>query len=358
MNKFTFYNDPDFSLTRQDYDTAAEYCLDYIRKKFPDVDVYQVGGLNIVPGISDLDYLIVSQKVINGNDLYLRKILNNSIKKGILIHEFFAVDHTTFKNLYKLTSFQLTPLITTFSKLQQIESGNSTQHLFQLMYYTIMYYPVLFVNVMRSWQINTKVMLSQLKKILYFETYFKQVSGSTISLVNDEFRNVIDETINMADQYGLHEKMNICFNYIDEFVRTVFTELDRYIRSNYNEISDQGFIESNKAKIRFSNHWKDQLYDEQYFYMPSSFHLFNLVLSGVQPEFLNSINFSQNKSEVKEFMEIGASISHYLNFCNQSNIAQLIFDMDFSIKGHNSGIFRIYSLLSRIKHLARPKKPF
>ena len=95
-----FYNYPkihDF----KDYDSAIESYINYI-KKFPEVvSVYQIGSIT-VPGISDIDLVVVLNDAMLCNDNY--SIFSNSNQRfpELFTHDVHIIPNSQASNLFKI----------------------------------------------------------------------------------------------------------------------------------------------------------------------------------------------------------------------------------------------------------------
>ena len=350
-NNPQFYNYPKIN-TVSEYDTCIIKSLKYLTKKYPNCDIYKVGGENIKKGISDIDLLIVSDNKFEGNHLYLRNLPIRYIKNGILLHEFFAVDESTFKHINKLTSYTLQPLkYGKGKKLYPFNSTNKMHNFYKLTYYMIINYPMNFYLWENENKINVRKSLTKLKKLNNFEQLFKEVFKTERNILPEKFKEELND---LLENYMLQpvEVFNLRLYNLLKQAQLVCVEIFKFYEefsSEYIQIKEDNYLTINGWKISFSDTWKSNLYDSTTFYAPRNLAVFSTMLQRIDKKFLKSISFSTPNVNIKEFEEAGNIMNDYLLFCEKSHLNQLIVDINFNIQGYNSFKYKFYQIMKNIK---------
>ena len=331
--------------TIEDYDTCIIKSVSFLKKNYPECSIFKVGGENIKLGISDIDLLIVSKEKFSANKLYLRNYPLKYIKNGILMHEFFSVDEVTFKNLHRITSYNLHPLVYGKNyKGLEIDAPSKIDQLYKMVYYLVANYPMNFCSFEIEGSINIKRSLTKLKKLFNFEELIKTVFNRDIQFIPSNFRKELnyilgnysdldDDLIARSTEKLMRQAQTVCFDLFQIFE----SESKQYF-----EISNNNNLEINGNNLVFSDEWKSKLYDEEYYYLPKNAAVIITVLNELDEKFLKSIKYSQIDTDFDGFIEIGKVLNNYLEFCAISQVNQLIVDLDFTLPGYNSFKYKAY----------------
>ncbi len=356
--KLSFYNSPK-SPSIHDYDNCVIDSVKYLIKKYPNASIFKIGGENIKKGISDVDLLILSYTNIDGNHLYLRNFSSNYIKKGILLHEFFAVDVDTYINLNKITSYNLQPLV--YSKVYALPKLKKSSPLFdfyKLSYYLVINYPMNFYAWEKDNKINIRRSLTKLKKLTNFENLFKNVFDEKINFLPQSFVIQLNDTF---ENYSVLNKREIENQVIDllyqaqEITNDIFNAYEEY-SLKFISIKNEHHLKINGYHINFSDNWRQDLFRDNTYFAPKNLAIFNSIFNQIDPKFKTNIEYSKIETEITEFNEVGQILNNYLSFCDNSNLNQLIVDINFEVGGYNSLKYRIFQLLRNLKRRINIKR--
>ena len=354
MGKYKFYNYPK-SLSTEDYDRCQAKVLEQLIEFYPRSTIYKVGGKEINPGISDLDFLIVNEEAINGNLLYLRNFSRAHYRSDILIHEAFAIDTFTYQWISRLTSYSLELI---YSKDEDgnaelsILPTNKYYEVIKLAYYIVANYPMNFNEYRSTGSIDVKRTISKLKKVLKIESIFREIYNTEVKLIEDDARS---QLIDLPNNHQLYSREKVAatletlLEQTDDTVNRIFENFVELARKTFNQTFSDNFLNFKNYKIVFSDEWKTHIYNDGVYYLPPSLSIINLMFTGINDKFLKQIEFGNIELDISEGDSISNSINSYLNYCDNSNILNLIFDINFSVRGHNSLQYNFYRVLSGIK---------
>jgi hypothetical protein len=354
LRKIKFHHFP-VDLSENDYREAFEASALYLKNTFPECSIYKVGGERVCLGISDLDFLVVKNQPINGNNLYLRNFPRDFSRNGLLLHEPFAVDNITYSWLNRLTSFKLDLLYTDGNgESQEMLETREIYDYFRLSYYLVINYPMVFLEWRATNQIHVRSTLTKLKKLFNLESLIQEIMGQDHEILSKEFREQLTLLVNEHSKLSppiLQEKILILLDKVQEVIVRAFTVFEELALKLGLAINVESSATINRKKLDFSNRWKEELQTGQVFHLPASLGGFNRIFSHIDPKFMGNVSFSSSPPEIPAFDEISRVINQYLHYCERSNILQLIFDIDFSVTGHNSIQYRFYQAMSRIKNV-------
>jgi len=354
VQEIKFHHYP-IALSMKNYQDAFAGSVSYLKKTFPESSIFKVGGESIRLGISDLDFLILSHNPINGNKLYLRNFPKLCLRNGLLLHEAFGVDAQTYAWLNRLTSFKLDLVYGNKDKLHpEILETDSIFNYFKLSYYLVVNYPMVFLEWKGKNEIHVRRTLTKLKKLFNLEALIQTCMGPTSRIMSDDFRSELTLLINEHNQYSpsmIQKKILYLLNEALEVIREAFSVFEELAHELGYATNIETSARIRGKQLEFSNRWKKCLQTRDIYHLPVSLGGFNQIFSHINSKFLSNISYSSSPVEIPAFEEISRVINQYLNYCEKSHILQLIFDIDFSVAGHNSRQYRFYQAMSRLKQI-------
>ena len=338
-----------------DYDLCRRRALEYLERIFPESAVFEVGSTDVLPGFSDLDFLIVNDSV-DGNRLYLRRLNWSYVnRKRILRHECFAIDSNTYMWLDRLTSYRLQSANEKANSLERKTlrlPRRSIDYFFLLSLYSVCNYPMQFCSISRTNIIDIVHDYSKLRKLLKLEELASPVFGLTFipSSFTDRLCSFASRFWTLSDRRIAREMYDLLLigrNIVYQF----FCLLDDFAcRTCGRSPSEDGFLRIGTDTLRFSDDWKDTFRNaDGSFNLPRGLVYFTQVFRQIEGRFLAGIEYEENSGVVSDLQAISEVINSYLGYCEESSMGQMIFDIGFSIRGHDSLLFRSLSVPRRIR---------
>ena len=350
---------PPRRLYLRDYEVCRRNTIRCLERSIPDAAIFELGGTEVLPGFSDLDFLVVSDRV-DGNRLYLRrpewKWIN---RKGILRHECFAVDGRTYLWLDRLTSYQLRRANAlaeeTERRLARLPRREIDRFV-TLGLYLICNYQMHFVRVYRTNVIEVVHDFSKLKKLRALDEVSAGVFGRRVvpSWYADGLREIADRYWTLTDRQIAREMFEMLraagkivyrfFELFEEFAGRLFGRTD----------SEDGFLCVGNDKLRFSDEWRRGFVNGDGSYnLPRSLGCFIQILDRVERGFRMGIEYGGRSRVNNDLQDISTVIDSYLEYCDRSSVAQLIFDVRFSMRGHDSALCRAVGAGKRVRGLVK-----
>jgi len=355
MKEFRTHNFPK-TISVFQYQKYYEMVLEHLKLKFSECQIYSLGGKYLKPGISDLDFVILAKDEIDGNDLYLRDMPYLPRKYGALTHEPFGIDVNTFKWLKRITSYEMKrvyPETDMFGIEDEVLPPEKKYELIILALYLVANYPMNFFEL-RKEVIDIRRSITKLKKLLNIEKQFKKAFQlSDDKIINDLFKERLLNCINNIDQNDaakLKSEVIWLLQNVDEVVETIFESFEENSIKYFGLHLENSNLSFKKYNLEFSDQWKNCLFKDGVYFLPKNLSLINAVFRNIDKRFLKNIGVGDSDFDFPECTSAGQAINEYLRFCDKSHILTLIFDYDFSIKGHNSLKYKIFRLLSGVKH--------
>jgi len=354
MKKFKAYNFPK-DLSLKHFKECNDLTLKQLIKYYPESEIYKLGGKHLNPGISDIDFLIVSKEVINGNHLYLRNFPKVCLNTGILVHEPFAVDKSTFKWIKRLTSYELELVYEAENEIHSDTKpldANKIHDLLKLVQYLVVNYPMNFIEYLNDRNINVRRSISKLKKLLLIEKLFRSVFEINNGTLDESFKAELIELTDNHSSFSRDELKNKVRELLNDGVdqlKNIYSEYESRSTEQFNLNLGNGFLRFKNYNIEFSDNWKQNLYQNDIYYMPRNLGIINTLFLNIEENFLKNIRFSKPDVHFDEGDTLSVAINDYLKYCNESKLLTLIFDIDFSVKGHDSLKYRVFRVLSWFK---------
>ena len=354
VNDFQFFNYPK-PISLEQYNSCYQQVLDYLARNFPACTIFQVGGERIQPGISDVDFLLVNDGAIDGNKLYLREFPLKCRNMEVLVHEPFGIDMATFKWITRLSTYRLKEVSKGVHKVDAsfILDDKPFYKLIKLAMYVVVNYPMNFTTIIERRQVNVRRTLAKLKKLIQIDKLCKETFNGKgfldssfskeIVQINEGFPSMGKEEIGI-ELLRLVEKANLEVVHLLELFQE---ESKHHFGLNLSEST----LTIGNCTTHFTNNWLDNHNKDGSYHLPNNLGVINQLLNNIDSHYLHHIIPGKQDAEIAEISELAGAWNNYLKFCNRNSILTLITDMNFSVTGHDSLKYRIYSKLGMVKKM-------
>jgi len=352
IDQFKFFNYPK-PLSLEEYKACYNQVLSYLICNFPSSYIFQVGGDMIQPGISDVDFLLVHNAPIDGNKLYLREFPYKSRSLGVLTHEPFAIDTDTYRWINCLTTYTLKEVYrgNEFFDLPKLLDDKPIHKLVKLTMYVVTNYPMIFLNVHEEKSVNVRRTLTKLKKLIQMEQLCKDAFNGNGFLDSELAAKIIhiNEQFSCMDNTKLHKELIQLVKEANKAVQLLFELFDKHSRADFGLTLPDSSLGISSTTIHFSSTWHHNKNRPGIYYLPSNFSLINQLFENIKDDYLKNIKPGICGQSFSEITELSTVWNNYLNYCNQNSILTLITDMKFSMYGHNSWKYILFSYLGNLK---------
>ena len=354
VNDFQFFNYPK-PISLEQYYSCYQQVLNYLVRNFPACTIYQVGGERIQPGISDVDFLLVNDGTIDGNKLYLREFPLKCRNMEVLVHEPFGIDMTTFKWITRLSTYQLKEVFKGGQKVDTsfILDDQPFYKLIKLAMYVVVNYPMNFTTVIEGRRVNVRRTLAKLKKLIQVDELCKETFNDK-GFLDLHFANEIIQLNEGFSAMGKEEIGTELMRLVEKASLEVVHLFELFQEESKHHfglgLSDSTLTIGNRT-THFTKNWLDNQNKDDNYHLPNNLGVINQLLNNIDSHYLHHIIPANQDIEIAEISELAGAWNNYLNFCNRSSILTLITDMNFSVTGHDSLKYRIYSNLGKVKKL-------
>ena len=351
IKDYKFYNHPK-KISIEQYNTCFEQVLEYLLLNFKECTIYKVGGTRIQPGISDIDFLLVHSGKIDGNGLYLREFPRKARRLGVMVHEVFAVDVDTFQWIKRLTTYDLQELHRSHNEKDLLILADQPFYkLMKLVMYIVVNYPMNFISPLELKSVDVRRCLAKLKKLLHIDKLFLQTFNNVSFLNPDLAEEIINisNKVNELNEKHLNEWILNLIQKGNEAVYLMFEVFEEQSKNEFDLNLKSSNINLNGINIDFCSNWRTKTTHIDKYYMPANLSVINQLLCLINSHFLSNSYIPKADTEFSEMNDLGQVWNNYLESCNQNNILTLITDMKFSMVGHNSLKYKVFSHLGNIK---------